>query len=75
MSLIYPTNTGFKPIVYDVNVEKEKKKKSKTQPTVREIGGGLLKATWPKANVLESQAFRLEWWISIHNGEVTFLQY
>jgi len=61
MSLIYPSDAGFKPVVYDVKVEKETKTKSKTQPAVKEFGDGLVKATWTRTEVLESQAFRLEW--------------
>jgi len=60
-SLVYPTDTGFRPVVYDVNVENERKTKCKTQPTVKEVEDGLVKAIWTKTNVLESQAFRLEW--------------
>ena len=61
MSLLYPVDSGFKPVVYDVKVESETKMKSKTQPTVKEVEDGLVKATWTKTNVIESQAFRLEW--------------
>ena len=61
VSLIYPSEAGFKPVVYDVKVEKETKTKSKTQPTVKEVEDGFCKATWTRTNVLESQAFRLEW--------------
>ena len=61
MSLIYPPDAGFKPVVYDVKVEKEEKTKAKTQPAVKESEDGLVKATWTKTNVIESQAFRLEW--------------
>lgn len=60
MSLIYPSNTDFKPVIYDVNLEKETKTKSKSQP-VTKIEDDFVKATWTKANVVESQAFRLEW--------------
>ncbi len=60
MSLIYPSKTNFKPTVYDVNVEKETKSKSKSQP-VTSAENDFVKATWTRANVLESQAFRLEW--------------
>jgi hypothetical protein len=60
LSLVYPSNTGFKPIIYDVNIENERKVKSKTQPRIKKIGNNL-KATWTRTNVLESQAFRLEW--------------
>ena len=61
MSLIYPSDAGFKPVVYDVKVEKEEKTKSKTQPTVKETEDDLVKIAWTKTNVIESQAFRLEW--------------
>ncbi len=61
MALIYPSSAGFKPVVYDVKVEKETKTKSKTQPTVKEFEDGLIKAIWTRTEVLESQAFRLEW--------------
>jgi hypothetical protein len=61
MSLVYPKDAGFKPIVYDVKVEKEEKTKSKTQPVLKEIEDNLVSATWTKTSVIESQAFRLEW--------------
>lgn len=61
MSLIYPSNADIKPVVYDVKVESESKTKSKTQPTIKELEDGLVKATWTKTNVIESQAFRLVW--------------
>ncbi len=61
ISLTYPSNAQFKPIVYNVNVENESKTKSRTQSVVREVKDGLLTATWTKTDVLESEAFRLEW--------------
>ncbi|MFQ5970437.1 MAG: hypothetical protein ACE5J2_08090 [Nitrososphaerales archaeon] len=60
ISLIYPSNANFKPVVYEVN-DKETKTKSKNQPLIDEVEEGLVKATWTKTDVLESQAFRLEW--------------
>jgi len=60
-SLIYPSDAGFKPVVYDVKVEKEEKTKSKTQPALKEFENSLVKAIWTKTNVIESQSFRLEW--------------
>jgi hypothetical protein len=60
VSLLYPRNAGFKPVVYDVKVEKDTKTKTKSQPKIIKVKNGL-KATWTRANVLESQAFRLEW--------------
>ncbi len=61
MSIIYPADAGFKPVTYDVKVESDTKTKSKAQPKIEEHEDGLLKATWTKTNVIESQAFRLEW--------------
>jgi len=61
MSLMYPSDANITPVVYDVKVESETKTKSKTQPTVTEVEDGFVKATWTKTNVIESQAFRLEW--------------
>lgn len=61
MALVYPSDTDFKPVVYDVNVEKEKKTKSKNQPKVRKFENNLLSASWTKTNVSEGQVFRLEW--------------
>ncbi len=62
MSLIYPSDAHFKPVVYDVNVKNKKKKKakSKTQPIIKQKKG-LVQASWSKASVVENQAFRLEW--------------
>ncbi len=61
ISLTYPSNAQFKPVVYDVNVEDEKKTRLKSQPVVKQIEDGLLEATWTKTGILESEAFRLEW--------------
>jgi hypothetical protein len=61
MSLIYPADAGFNPVVYDVNVENETQTKCKTQPRVQEVKNDVIKVTWTKANVLETQAFRLDW--------------
>jgi hypothetical protein len=61
MSLIYPANAGFKPVVYDVNAKTGRKTRSKKQPVVRKFEDGLVRATWSKANVMQTQAFRLEW--------------
>jgi hypothetical protein len=59
VSLIYPSNTHFKPAVYDV--KKGKKAKSKTQPTIRKLENGIARASWNKSNITEGQTFRLEW--------------
>ncbi len=61
VSLLYPSNAGLQPVAYDVKVESDTKTKSKVQPVVKEAEDGLLKATWSRTNVIESQAFRLEW--------------
>jgi hypothetical protein len=61
MSLIYPSHSNFKPVVYDLRVEKEKKIKSKRQPVLKRVGNGLVKAIWVRTNLSEGQAFRLEW--------------
>ena len=61
MSLIYPEDAGLKPAIYDVNVEKGTRTKSARQPKVIRFKDHSLKATWSKTNVIESQAFRLEW--------------
>jgi len=61
MSLVYPSDADFQPMVYDVSVEDDTKKRSKTQPLIKKIDDNLVKATWTKTNVLESQAFRLAW--------------
>lgn len=61
MLLIYPSDTDINPVVYDVNVEEETKTKSKIQPVVKKVEDGLVRALWTKKDVLESQAFRLEW--------------
>jgi len=61
MSLVYPPDAGFNPIVYDVKPENETKTRSKIQPAIRETEDGLLKASWARTNVIETQAFRLEW--------------
>ncbi len=58
MSLIYPSNTHFKPVVYDV--KKGKKARSKTQPIIKKLENGLTRALWSKSNITE-EAFRLEW--------------
>ncbi len=60
MSLIYEHNTHFKPVVYDLS-PKGKKTRAKKQPVIGRFEDGLLKATWSKTNVLQGQAFRLEW--------------
>ncbi len=61
MSLTYPSDTDISPVVYDVNVEEETKTKSRIQPVVEKVEDGLVRALWAKKDVLESQAFRLEW--------------
>lgn len=61
MSLVYPSDSALKPVIYDVKVEKEKKTKSNRQPVLKKAGDGLTKAVWGRTNVLEGQAFRLEW--------------
>jgi len=61
MSLVYPSGADFKPVVYDVIVEKDKKVKSKTQPVLRTIEGSRTKAMWSKTNISEGQAFRMQW--------------
>ncbi|MFQ5970436.1 MAG: adenylate/guanylate cyclase domain-containing protein [Nitrososphaerales archaeon] len=61
MSLIYNPDSGLKPAVYDVNVEKDTRTKSKKQPIVTEYENHLLKATWTKTDVIQSEAFRLQW--------------
>jgi hypothetical protein len=61
MSLIYNPDTGLKPVVYDVNVEKDTKTKSKKQPKITEFEDHLVKAVWSKTGVTQGEAFRLEW--------------
>ena len=61
MSLIYPSDADFKPEVFDVDLENEKKTKSNKQARLKETENGLLKATWTWTNMLESQVLRLEW--------------
>ena len=61
MSFMYPSEADFRPIVYDVDVENETRTMSKTRPMIEEIRNSLVKLTWTRTNVLESQAFRLEW--------------
>ncbi len=61
MSIIYPSNARFKPVVYDVNVDEETKIKSRIQPTVAEVKKGLVRATWAAAGIKEGQAVRLAW--------------
>ncbi|MGH9879491.1 MAG: hypothetical protein ACRD5H_17820, partial [Nitrososphaerales archaeon] len=60
MSLIYPSNAHFKPVVYDLKMGK-KKARSKTQPIIKQLENGLIRASWSKNNIIEGQAFRLEW--------------
>ncbi|MGH9876575.1 MAG: hypothetical protein ACRD5H_02975, partial [Nitrososphaerales archaeon] len=60
MSLTYPMNADFKPVVYDVNVEEETRTRSKIQPRIKKEDG-LMHASWTRTDVMESQAFRLEW--------------
>jgi len=61
LSFIYPSDAGFKPILYDMGVENKRRTNAKIRPIVQEAGDGLLKATWTKTDVIENQAFRLEW--------------
>ncbi len=61
MSLTYPSDAGFKPVVYDVNVEEETKKRSKVQPAIKEVENGFVRASWGASNLMEGQAVRLEW--------------
>lgn len=60
ISLIYPDNARFTPIIYELNL-KGKKTRVKKQPTIKRLGDNLVKATWTKSGVLQGQAFRLEW--------------
>jgi hypothetical protein len=60
MSLGYPSGARFNPVVYDVNVEDGTKSRARSQPVLKEADK-LVTATWKRNNVLESQAFRLEW--------------
>jgi hypothetical protein len=60
MSLIHEHNAHFKPVIYDLS-PKGKKTRAKKQPVIRRSEDGLVKATWLKKNVLQGQAFRLEW--------------
>jgi len=60
MSLIYPSDARFKPVVYDVKMGK-KKARSKIQPVIKQLENGLIRASWSKNNITEGQAFRLEW--------------
>lgn len=61
MSLVYPLKAGFKPVVYDLNVEKGTTTKSRTQPKVMKFEDHLVKATWTRTDVIEGQAFRMAW--------------
>ncbi|MFQ5970553.1 MAG: adenylate/guanylate cyclase domain-containing protein [Nitrososphaerales archaeon] len=61
MSLVYPSDARFKPVVYHVNVENETQTRSKSQVIVTKMRDNLVRATWTETDVLESQAFRLEW--------------
>lgn len=63
MSLTYPVDARFSPVMYDINVgkENEAKSRSKNQPTIREADGNLVKASWTATNIMENQAFMLEW--------------
>ena len=61
MSLIYDREADLRPMVYDVNVEKDTRTKSAKQPRVTKVGDRLLRATWTRKAVIQGQTFRLEW--------------
>lgn len=64
ISLIYPSNAKFNPVVYEVDTGKKGSKrmvKAKNQPVIKKVEHGNVKALWTARNVLEGQAIRLEW--------------
>jgi hypothetical protein len=61
LSFMYPSGNGFRPAVYDVDADTEKKKPLKIKPAVTEQENGFVKTTWTRTNMLEGQCIRLEW--------------
>lgn len=61
MSLMYPSDGGFQPVLYDVDIEKGTEARCKIKPKVQQLDGNLVKVTWTKKNLLETQAFRVRW--------------
>jgi hypothetical protein len=60
MSLLYPKDADIKPIVYEMNVDKNTKKWT-AQPKISELDERFKKASWTKTDIIEGQAFGFEW--------------
>jgi hypothetical protein len=63
MSLIYPAESKFKPVIYNVKIDptRDKMTRSDVQPSIGPFRNGLFRVRWRKKNVLSGQAFRLKW--------------
>lgn len=61
VNLDYPISKSIEPIIYEVDVENDKKKKSKVQPAIQKNGITRLSARWSKRNLLRGQSILLQW--------------